>query len=429
MKEKSFKRPINKVIIFLFIIYFFQGITTNMHHPLIPYYIKYLKLDSYMVGLHFSFMNLGIFLGGPFWGNLGDKGRRKEVIIIGYFIYAIGQVFYGLGEIYFNGWQLIIFRLLSGFGITAATTGIMSEIIKRSSKDRKTKNISYAVAILALGASCGYLLGGLLHTRDFFINTLKIDEFYKKFLLQGILVGILLLFFLIFYKKTKGIGKPFAEVKEKNNKISILKNLKEIKNVKKSLIFFLIAITIVTISQTNMDKYLEIYFSDLGYNADTIGKFNLIVGLITISLTFTIVPLLLKTDKNFIISIILQILSATIAFIVFRVSSKIFMRVIYSVYMIYISSKAVFAPLEQNQVSKYANESNIGKIMGIRQSFFALGTIIGPLFGGILYGINKILVFDVSAGLFLFSVIFIIWSYYFYRKENSISEKNKFSNN
>ena len=94
-----------------------------------------------MFGFYFAFMNLGIMIGGPFWGNLGDQGKKKLVVIIGYLIYGVNQALFGMGDV-FGQWTLSGFRLLSGFGIAAATTIITSEIILLSDSNKQENKFS-----------------------------------------------------------------------------------------------------------------------------------------------------------------------------------------------------------------------------------------------------------------------------------------------
>jgi len=402
---------INKKLIYLFILFFFQGIVTNIHHPLTPYYVRSLNLNDYMIGLFFSVMNIGILLGGPFWGNLGDQGKQKKVIFIGLFMYASGQALFGLGHI-FNEWFLVLFRLISGFGISAATTVIMSEIILVSKRESRAKSISYAVAILALGGALGYFIGGQIHTNEFFINLFNTNEFKNALIFQAISIFIVATTFYLTYNPVQISNDSSKE------RTYFWEGFKEIKNIKKSLILFLIALTLITLSQTNVDKYLEIYIADIGYKADALGNFKMVVGIITIIITLTIVPFFMKFKNKLFLSSILQIISAITILIVFRVNDNIFIKIVYSLFMFYIVSKAIFAPLEQNHISTYSNDENVGKIMGIRQSFFSLGTIIGPLFGGLIYSVSPNLLFDISAYLLILSIIFLHLSYLQTKREN-----------
>lgn len=393
----------------LLVIFFIQGIATNMHHPLMPAYVKHLELPSFMIGLFFALMNFGTMMGGPFWGNLGDRGKKKKVVILGFTIYGLGQLLFGLGYV-FNQYFLGVFRFASGFGIAAATTIIMSEIILVSPENKKSRNIAYGVAILALGGSLGYFLGGQLFTNQIFFTIFKTD-FANTLFLQALLNISLAIGFYFVYKPVK------FEIIQSSKRTFFWEGFKEIRNIPKSLLFFLISLSIITIAATNVDKYLEIYFDDLGFAPDVIGNFKMIVGIVSIAVTLIIVPFVMKLKKRLTVISILQILSAVIVFIVFRSSATYFMIMIYTVYMLYIVIKAIFSPLEQDYVASFSDPSKISTTMGIRQSFYSIGTIIGPILGGVLYGVSPSVLFNFSASMFLISILFLYITHRLYLKE------------
>src|SRR5690554_7040429 len=49
----------------------------------------------------------------------------------------------------------------------------------------------------------------------------------------------------------------------------------DIKNLNLEMFFFLMSLTFITFAATNVDKYLDVYFSDLGYLADTLGNYKI----------------------------------------------------------------------------------------------------------------------------------------------------------
>jgi DHA1 family multidrug resistance protein-like MFS transporter len=48
-------------------------------------------------------------------------------------------------------------------------------------------------------------------------------------------------------------------------------------------------------------------------------------------------------------------------------------------------------------------------MMGIRQSFFSIGMVIGPLVGGLLYAIEPVYVFNLSAIMFLLGFLLLLF--------------------
>lgn len=388
-----------KKIAILFIVLFLQGVVTNIHHPLMPAYVRFLNLDPFMVGLFFSLMNLGTLIGGPFWGNHGDTGKKRISVLIGLIIYGVGQSLFGLGHI-FSPLVLGLLRFFSGFGISAALTLIISEVIIISSPENRSRNIAYGGAILALGSSFGYFIGGQIHTKEFFHLLFNSDKFSNMLLFQGILIVLFAIFYYFIYQ-------PEEIITNQTKKTYFWEGFKEIKNISKSLLFFLIALTLITFAYTNVDKYLEIYFDDLGYGPDMIGNFKMIVGFVSIIITFILVPTLSKFKKRITLLSILQILSALTIFIVFNINQNYFITYIYTIFMAYIIIKAIFTPLEQDFVSSFSTKNNTATLMGIRQSFYSIGTIIGPIVGGVIYGYSSKLLFNIAAITFLVAIIFL----------------------
>lgn len=388
--------------IILIILLFFQGIFTNVHHPLMPSYVSKLNLPDYMFGFFFAFMNLGVMIGSPIWGNLADSGKKKISVVSGFFIYGIFQFLFGQGNI-FGPWTLSLIRFLSGFGMAASFTIIMSEIIILSENKNKARNIALATAALAIGGAFGQFFGGQMYTNPFFINIFKTDQVANVLLVQGILSFILGFYVILFFK-------PKEVLKDKTAKrVSFFEGFKRIKELSPKLIIFLFAIVFITMAQTNVDKYLDVYFiNDLGYKENILGQFKMIVGFVSVLTSIFIVPLFMKIRNRLFLISLFQVISATLIFIIFTGTAFSFLTYLYSFYLIYIMVKTTNEPLDREYVSSFAENENMGVVTGIRQSFFSLGTIIGPILGAFLYDYNSKLVFYVSIIFFLFSIV-LIW--------------------
>lgn len=388
-----------KKIIIIVIIAFLQGIVTNLNHPLTPSYVSSIGLPKYMFGFLFSFMNLGIMIGSPIFGNLSDMGKKKTSLVIGLLIYGIAQMLFGLGN-FFGGFGLSILRFVSGFGIAAAFIVLVSEIINLSDQKNRTKNISYSAASLLLGSSLGQWLGGFIHTNTFFTSHFKTDDFFKMFLIQMVVTFMLAGLVLIIFK-------PQEDVKEiKGN--GILSGFREFKNINKQLLYFLIALALITIAATNIDKYIDVYFSDLGYGANHIGNLKMTIGLVSLATNLLVVPLLIKVKKKILLISIFQFLSFIIILYIFKLSVTTFMINMYTFFMIYIIFKTALSPIEQVHIASYSNEDNVSRTMAVRQSVVSTGTIIGPLFGAFVYEYNANLLFIISALLFLSAIFFLM---------------------
>lgn len=404
-----------KRFIILMILFIFQGIFTNIHHPLMPSYVANLNLPDYMFGFFFAFMNMGMLFGAPIWGSIADGGKKRFVVVLGYIIYGVFQLLFGLGST-FGPWTLSLIRFVSGFGIAAAYAVLPSEVILLSDKDKRAKNIAIGAAILAIGGAFGQFLGGQLYTNNFFIKYFKTDQIFYVLLIQFIASMLLAIYTLVLYKPTKTTNQ--------NKRSNFLSGFKEIKKLKLDLLLFLISLTFITIAAVNVDKYLDVYFINvLGYKENVLGQFKMIVGIVAVLTSILIVPLFMKIKKRLLVISIFQGISSIIIFFMFFNTKLNFIIYLYSFYMIYIIVKAINEPLEREYISLYSKNENMSTIIGVRHSFYSLGTIIGPIFGAFLYDYEPKLVFYISAVIFLFSIILIFISYLL--RQNQLVKENE----
>lgn len=398
---------------YLIVVFFLiQNIIHNMGHPVTPDFVKSLGIADYMFGVFFATMSFGLMIGGPIWGTLGDRGKKKLYIVIGLLLYSIGQFFFGYSN---NQYLMIFFRFLSGFGVVASITLFTSQLIEITDLKDRARFLAYIAAAVTLGASIGYFLGGFIAensvTQDLFNITNKKEIFLIQAILNLIYVGFIL---FTFYDR-----KCALPIKNKN---TIFDSFKSIKNIDLRLFIFLIALAFITMGAINLNKFIDVYFNDQNLDSLQLGTFKMVTGYVTLVASIILVPIFAKFRKQIGFMLLLQVLSAAIVFYTFRASD--FIKTVYSIYLIYILIKAIFTPLEQSYISNHVKDGEYGKIMGIRQSFISIGMVVGPLLGGFLYERNPLLLFDSSAYAFIIGFLLLIIVIIFNKKEILSSKNN-----
>ncbi|KFZ27143.1 MAG: putative 3-hydroxyphenylpropionic transporter MhpT [Candidatus Izimaplasma bacterium HR2] len=396
-----------KSIIIILSFYFLQGIIHNIGHPVTPSLVIEMGIPYYMFGVFFATMSFGLMLGGPIWGTLGDHGHKRRYIVVGLLVYSFGQYMFGnVGNVYW----MVFFRFVSGFGVAASAALLISILICESDKDNRIKYIGWSVAAFTIGGSFGYLIGGKLGDLDYFTNILEPNLYGNIFLIQAILNTILAIYMYF----------GLSNIKQVNNgdkKPSLIQGFKDIPKLNPTLIIFLISLSFISIGMINVSKYIDIYLIDLGYTTGELGVFVMYTGFVSLLTSIIIVPFVAKIKKDMTIMIYIQVISSIIIFYVFR--SNELMLVLYSIFMLYVIMKAVYGPLEQSYISSHASEGKYGTIMGVRQSFFAIGLIIGPLIGGFLYDFKPTYVFDFSVLMFVLGGILLLLVNGRIKKENN----------
>lgn len=384
-----------KTIVIVIFLYFFQGVIHNLGHPVTPTLVASRGIPDYMFGVFFAMMSLGLTIGGPIWGILGDRGNKRIYMSLGLIIYSIGQ----FGFAYFeNIYLMTFFRFVAGFGVSASVTLLVSHVIEHSSKTNRGRHLGWTAAAFTLGASLGYFVSGIVSENQYIVDILRTDDLRNVFYLQAALnvVHAIVMFTLI-----KDKEKVVQE-----NKTTIIDGFKDIKNLNPTLIIFLVSLTFINIGTINISKFMDVYFRDLGYSITQLGTFVMITGFVSLFTSIVIVPLILLINHQMNMMIIFQVISAIVIGIVFR--SKEVLLILYTVFMIYVVIKAMYIVLEQNYIAGHGKSGKYGQIMGVRQAFLAIGMVIGPIVGGFLYDLKPIYVFDFSVIMFVLGFVLLL---------------------
>ncbi len=384
-----------KKILLIISFFLIEGIIHNLGHPVTPALVRGMEIKDYMFGVFFAMMSLGMMIGAPIWGIIGDRGHKKISIIIGLTVYSVGQFFFAYSG---NQIWMVIFRLVSGLGVSAPLTLLTSEVIESSEKQFRAKNLAYVGAATTLGTSIGYWLGGFISTNPYLKSILGTTDLRVVFLIQSLLNFVYVLYIIITFRE----GKKIIHI---TNHPSFITSLKNITKIDITQLLFFISLFFMTMANTNLNKYIDVHFNILGYTSQDLGTFVMVTGIVSLITTIFLVPLFAKARKQLMLISIIQITSAVIVLIVFR--AEHFLLFVYTIYMIYIVFKTIYQPLEQNYIASGADESRFSSIMGLRQSFLSLGMFIGPLVGGFLYNEKPLWLFDFSSVSFIFGVMFL----------------------
>lgn len=380
------KKLTKYVIIYAFI----QGVIHNLGHPITPAYLIAKQIPNYMFGIYFGVMSFGLALGGPFWGMLADKYKNeKRLILISLITYSIGQTGFAASNTLFLH---MLFRFITGFSVASTFTLYMSLMVKTTNKEIRAKALAYYAASTTLGASIGYFLGGFLNTNPFVTNILNTHIFENVFYIQALLNLFYGLFVLLTLKQEKVITQDVERV-------SLKENFQNIFKLDKHVLIFLTSLLFINIGAINLNKFIDVYFTDLGYTTQALGVFVMTTGFVSLFASIIIVPLFAKVNNKLKLIKIIQAIASIIVIITFRASN--FIVYAYSIYLVYIVIQAVYLVTEQSYIAENAKEGSYGTLMGTRQLYISLGMVIGPFIGGFIYNIKPVHLFD-------FSVLFIV---------------------
>ncbi|EKY25132.1 MFS transporter [Clostridium celatum] len=377
IKEKS--------LFFIIFLTLFSSLTFNMAHPVTPMFINKLGLPTFMFGLFFATMSIGNFIGSPLFGSLSDKKGRLKFLILGAVGYGISQLGFGFNT---NPFIILIFRFTGGFFVVSYLTTSMAYLTDVTTKENRTKYITYYAAANTIGGALGSLLGGVIGNNNFKI------AFFSQFILCLILGA--LVFFLL--------EEPHRE-KSLNSKTIKYEKISYSKFLNKNLLIMFIVVIAFYFAATSYNSSINYYIEDvLNLSPTFIGGFLAFTGILgfTVNLIFT--PLMAKYFKEInIFKVITICLSIALGLMVLSNNVILFL----SCAVIFSSFASIHIPLQQSIITKLSN-GNYGSLMGIFNSSKAVGQVTGSLLSGFIFDLGNKLPFLLSSVIICIAFIILL---------------------
>lgn len=376
----------NKSLIFIIFLTMFSSLAFNMAHPVTPMFINKLGLPTFMFGLFFATMSIGNFIGSPLFGSLSDKKGRIKFLILGAIGYGISQLGFGFNT---NPLIILIFRFTGGFFVVSYLTTSIAYLTDITTKENRTKYITYYAAANTIGGSLGSLLGGAIGNTNFKYT------FFVQFVLC-IILGILVYFLL---------EEPQIETFSKTSKGYNLKKINNSNILNKNLIIMFIVVIAFYFASTSYNSTINYYIEDvLNLPPTFIGGFLAFVGIVGFAVNLIFTPLLAKYFKE--INLFKVITIFTVASLILMVISNNIILFL-SCAVIFASFASIHIPLQQSIITKLSKE-NYGSLMGIFNSSKAVGQVTGSLSAGFIFDLGNKLPFLLSAIIVFISFIILL---------------------
>lgn len=367
---------------FLYIIFLVQAFIFNFSNVITPQFLNDLQLDKVYFGYFSAVWSFGMLISSPFWGRFASKFGRKNLVIIGTLIYSLSQLgFYFISNI----WVLAVLRLTSGIGVGAIVTLLLTHLIVNTSPSERAKALSYRMAFITIGMTLSYTVSGYVG-----MGLTK-----ELFMYQSVLSLIFIVLIILFLKKENIQSCVYPK------QFNMFESIRYVKQMDKMIIVFLFSVTLTTMTFVNLDKFLDLYIIDQGYEVSVLGNVKMVFGIVLVVTNFSIVPKLKRYLGNVYVLQTINVIMSIIILLTFINNELLVM--LYSVYLAFIVLKGIYTTSEQVFLSKVVEQQDMSLFVGIRQSFTSLGMILGPIIGGYVYSYNP-------QNLFFFNVICLLIS-------------------
>ena len=374
---------------------FFAGmilfhLASNFAHPVTPTIIQQLKLPDYMFGLMLAAMQLSNFLFSPFWGKRNTYASSRQTLLICCLGYGLAQLGFACA-----GTQVMILlvRVLAGIFVGGIFVSFLTYVINTARPEDQGRFLTYSATIQAVFGAFGYLVGGILG--EYSIR--------GTFLLQaGCLAVAGVLFYLVCQPDAK--AEKAMSVKETLRQANPLGAFLEGRQFMTGAFAVLFAVNILTnFGNTGFDQVFNYYLKDqLALTSSYNGLIKAAVGLISFVFNMTLcLWIIRKTDTGKSMVVITAVCTAASLGALLLPQIGMFIACSVLVYAGY----SVSLPVLQHMVAEKADPVQKNLVMGFYNATKSLGSVIGSLMAGFLYGLHVKLPFFVVVLAYGISIV------------------------
>ncbi|WP_373998812.1 MFS transporter [Bdellovibrio bacteriovorus] len=368
--------------------------------PILPILSRNFGATALQTGLLLSVYSLMQFLFSPFWGRLSDRLGRRPILLFCLLGEGLSYIAFAMAR---SLEWLFVARILAGFfGASLSTaSAYISDI---TPKHERSKGMALIGAAFGLGFVVGPALGGGLAVWGHSISAEPhFDTSFSAYWVAALCFANLL-FGIKFLKESLS---DKSESAEKKKRFSVMWHYLNVKTVGALMTVFLLA----SFAMSSMEATLILYMGEkFQWDIKQVSFGFAYIGVIIVfTQGFLVRRLLPKWGERKVLRLGLTLFALGLTTI--AISNSIGMM---AVAMTLLSlGNGLSNPSILGSVSLLTDSKEQGVTMGVTQSMASLGRIIGPAFGGFLYGAVTITAPFWASGALAFAGLAIVL--YIYR--------------
>lgn len=381
-------QPRKRIYGVVFLTLFLDMLGFGILIPIQPFYAESFGATpaiATLLGTSYSGMQ---FLFAPFWGRLSDRVGRRPVVLSSVAIAAVAFVLFGFAA---SLPMLFAARMLAGFG--NANIGTVQAIVAdvTTAKDR-AKGMGLVGAAIGLGFVFGPVLGGLASRFG-----LGAPAF-----ISAALAFVNLFVAWKFLPETRVLGAASA-ARTKRFDLEALRRATTFPNVAQLFALFLVVTTGFAMMEFSLGFFIERTWAPTDRDAAVrLTSWVLFaVGIATAVVQGGLIGRLTKAlGERALIRAGLAVLAASFL-LVPVVGDAGRYALLFPAAMLIAVGSGVLHPSLSTLLSRSVGEDDQGGVLGLGQSFSALGRVFGPACSGVLFERAVGLPFQVGAALML----------------------------
>ena len=356
--------------LFFFAAMMLFNLAANFAHPVTPTIIQDLHLPDYMFGLMLAAMQFSNFLFSPFWGKLNGAISSRQTLLICCTGYGVAQLGFACAT---TQGMILLVRVLAGVFVGGIFVSFLTYVINTAKPEDQAKYLTYSATIQAVCGAFGYLVGGVLG--EFSIR--------GTFFLQAFCLGLAgVMFRLVCLPDGQQEKVDLKQIAGDANPLQAFIDGKYFLNMAFVMLF---AVNILmNFGNTGFDQVFNYYLKDqLGLTSAYNGLIKAAVGLISFLSNMTLcLWIIRKTNVRRSMTVMALFCTAASVGALLIPQLGLFIGCSVLVYAGY----SVSLPLLQHMAAEEADPARKNLVMGFYNATKSLGSIIGSLTAGFLYG-------------------------------------------
>ncbi|WP_405107907.1 MFS transporter [Paenibacillus sp. FSL K6-1217] len=339
--------------------------------PIMPTYMNELGIGGSVVGLLVAAFSLTQLLVSPFAGRLSDKMGRKKIIVGGLAVFAFSELLFGLAD---ATWVLFVSRMLGGIGAAMIMPAVMAYVADTTSSEERAKGMGFINAAITTGFIIGPGIGGYLAELGIRV------PFFVAAGAAGLVAVITL---LVLPESRSAELREEAKTRSGNNDSLIMQLMR---SYREPYFFGLIIVFVLSFGLANYETVFGLFVDHkFGFTPKDIAfvlTFGSIAGAVVQVTAFSWI--LNKFGESRVISACLLIAGLSILLTLFVHGFAMIVSVTFVVFL----AMDILRPAVGTQLSKMADESQQGLVMGMNSAYTSLGNIAGPIVAGVLFDLD-----------------------------------------
>lgn len=339
--------------------------------PIMPTYMNELGIGGSVVGLLVAAFSLSQLLVSPFAGRLSDKMGRKKIIVGGLIVFALSELLFGVAN---ASWVLFISRMLGGIGAAMIMPAVMAYVADTTTSEERAQGMGFINAAITTGFIIGPGIGGYLA---------ELGIRVPFFVAAGAAAVVSVITLLVLPESRSAMKREEAGAAVSNNDSLIMQLMR---SYREPYFFGLVIVFVLSFGLANYETVFGLFVDHkFGFTPKDIAfvlTFGSIAGAVIQVTAFSWI--LNRVGENKVISI--SLLSSGV-FILLTLLVHGYWAIVTVTFIVFLSMD-MLRPAVGTQLSRLADESQQGFVMGMNSAYTSLGNIAGPIVAGVLFDLN-----------------------------------------